>query len=470
MAHRCPAVDTKAMPKKPNVVFMLSDDQNWNGLSVRMHPEMPDSMSSTCLTPNIAKLAAAGMRFSAAYAPSPVCSPTRYSLLTGKSTARHGMTKAAGVVRSHPGYEMLPPQIPRRIAADEVTTAMLLKRAGYATAHYGKWHLLGGGPGRFGFDEHDGETGNQDAAPFRDPNPVDIFGMGRRACAFMARNVKAVKPFYVHLSYHALHYPENARKATLDACAKRLKGRPQRNVQTAAITEDLDAGVGMVLDEIDRLGIADNTVVIYTADNGGGGRSGRPLTGGKGTLWEGGIRVPLIVRGPRVRAGAFCHVRVSGCDLLPTLCDLAGLAGPLPKGVDGGSIVPLLTGGGKGTVKRPREEMVFHFPHYQKGDIGPHSVIFLGRYKLLKLHETGQVRLFDIARDISERRDLSSDLPEKAAELDRRLGEYLKTVGARMARGNPDHDPSQKPPTEQRPRHNGKRDKSGRRGGKGGRR
>jgi len=424
-------------------------------------------MSDVFRTPNIEKLAAAGMRFSAAYAPAPVCSPTRYSLMTGKSAARHGMTKAAGIVRPHPGYKMLPPSIPRRIAVDEVTTAMLLKRLGYATAHYGKWHLLGGGPGRFGFDEHDGDTGNQDAAPFKDPNPVDIFGMGKRACAFMGANVKAGKPFYVHLSYHALHYPENARKATLDACAKRLTGRAARSVQTAAITEDLDAGVRVVLDEIDRLGIADNTFVIYMSDNGGGGRGARVLRGGKGTLWEGGIRVPFIVRGPGVKAGAFCNVRISGCDLLPTLCDLAGLAGSLPKGVDGGSIVPLLTGGGKGTVKRPREEMVFHFPHYQKGETGPHSAIFLGKYKLVKLHESGQTRLFDIERDISERRDLSKDLPEKAAELDRKLGDYLKTVGARMARRNPSHDPNQNPPVEQRRRRGEDREGGGRRKGGG---
>ena len=432
---------------KPNFVFVLSDDQGWNGTSVRMDEEVPDSRSDYYRTPNLERLAREGMRFSRAYAPSPVCSPTRYSLLTGKSAARHGMTKAAPVVAAAPGYKLIPPRIPRQIARGETTLAHLLKRAGCATAHFGKWHLGCGGPGAFGFDEHDGDTGNRDAAPHKDPNPVDIFGITRRAVAFMGKHAKAGKPFYVQLSHHALHYPENSRKATQQACAARPRGRYHRDVLRAAITEDLDAGVGELLEGIDRLGLAANTYVIYMSDNGaGGGSTNRPLTGGKGTLWEGGIRVPMIVRGPGVKAGAQCDVPVTGCDLLPTLCELAGVDKALPDDIDGGSFAPLLRGAGKGQVKRLREEIVWHFPHYQKQGLGPHSAVLLGQYKLIELWEIKEVRLFDLSQDIGERHDLASRMPDKAAGLRRRLREYLRTVGARMPVPNPRHDPSASEP------------------------
>ena len=447
-------------PAKPNFVFILSDDQGWNGTSVRMDDAVADSKSDYYRTPHLERLAKGGMRFSRAYAPSPVCSPTRYSLVTGKSTARHGMTKASPLVGAAPAYKLIPPSIPRQIARDETTLADLLKRAGYATAHFGKWHLGTGGPGGFGFDEHDGDTGNRDAAPHKDPNPVDIFGITRRAVAFMAKHAKAGKPFYAQLSHHALHYPENSRKATQQACAARPKGRAHHDVLRAAITEDLDAGVGELLDGVERLGLAGNTYVIYMSDNGGGGGStNRPLTGGKGTLWEGGIRVPMIVRGPGVKAGSLCGAPVTGCDLLPTLCELAGAKGPLPAGVDGGSIATLLKGAGKGEVKRPREEIVWHFPHYQRQGLSPHSAILLGRYKLIEFHETNEASLFDLEKDIGERRDLAKELPDKAAELRRRLREYLHAVGTRMPKANPDYDPNASLPPDTRG--------GGKRGGKG---
>ena len=431
---------------RPNFVFVLSDDQGFSGTSVRMDDAVPDSRSDYYRTPNLERLASQGMRFARAYAPSPVCSPTRYSLLTGKSAARHGMTKASPVVRAAPAYRLIPPSIPRQIARDETTLAHLLKRAGYATAHFGKWHLGSGGPGGFGFDEHDGETGNRDAAPHKDPNPVDIFGITRRAVAFMAKHAKASAPFYVQLSHHALHYPENSRKATQQACAARPKGRYHHDVLRAAITEDLDAGAGELLDGIDRLGLAGSTYVIYMSDNGaGGGSTNWPLAGGKGTLWEGGIRVPMIVRGPGVKAGTMCRVPVTGCDLLPTLCELAGAGGSLPPGLDGGGIAPLLKNEGRGEVKRPREEIVWHFPHYQKPGLGPHSAILLGRHKLIKLHETDQVRLFDLSRDIGERRDLAGEMPDKAAEMHRRLSKYLRDVNARMPVANAQYDPGRAP-------------------------
>ena len=437
-------------PRRPNFVFILSDDQGWNGLSVQMHDAVPDSKSDLCRTPNLEKLAAQGLRFSAAYSPSPVCSPTRYSLLTGKSPAQLGSTRAGPVMTAADGYKLIPPTIERQISSRETTIAETLKRAGYATAHFGKWHLYGGGPARHGFDVSDGETDNRDAEPLKDPNPVDIFGITERAKAFMEEQVEAGRPFYLQLSHHALHYPENSLKETQKAYRERRPLAPQRQVERAAMTENLDTGVGLVMDKISRLGIADNTYVIYMSDNGSGGRGRRgPLAGGKGSLWEGGIRVPLIIRGPGVKSGACCHERVVGFDFFPTLCELAGLKGPLPDGVEGGSIVPLLSEG-KDAVKRPREELVFHFPHYQGKD-GPHSAILLGRYKLIKFYETGEARLFDLSSDLGETRNLARQMPEESKRSLRRLEVYLEAIGAQMPDTNPDHDPG-KPPADWRGR------------------
>ncbi len=197
---------------QPNFIFMLSDDQGWNGLSVPMHPDVAGSKGDIFHTPNLEKLAAQGMRFSSAYAPASVCSPTRISLQTGKSPALLHWTKAAPAVT---GRKLIEPRLIKDLSKDEVTIGELLKRAGYATAHYGKWHISGGGPGAHGYDEHDGDTGNENAFKFTDPNPVDIFGMAERAAKFMEKSKRENKPFYIQLSWNALHAAELANKATL---------------------------------------------------------------------------------------------------------------------------------------------------------------------------------------------------------------------------------------------------------------
>ena len=166
-----------ARTERPNIVFMLSDDQGWNGLSVAMHPDVPASKSDVFHTPHLEQFASQGMRFSAAYAPAPVCSPTRISLLTGKSPAALHWTKAAP---PETGRKLTEPRLIKNVSPGETTFAELLRKAGYATAHYGKWHISGGGPGEHGYDEHDGDTGNESALRFTDPNPVDLFGMADR--------------------------------------------------------------------------------------------------------------------------------------------------------------------------------------------------------------------------------------------------------------------------------------------------
>jgi len=436
---------------RPNIVFMMSDDQAWNGLSVPMHPDLVWSKSSIVDTPSLEKLAAQGMRFSAAYAPASVCSPTRISLQTGRSPAALHWTKASRSVSAADGYQMIGPRNIREIDRGDVTIAELLRDAGYATAHYGKWHINGGGPAAHGYDESDGDIGNEYAHQYRDPNPADIFGMAKRAIAFMAKRKKEGKPFFIQMSWHALHAPQNAMKATLARYAQKMGGGIEDNrVGTAAIAENLDTGVGMVVDAVDYLGLADNTFVIYMSDNGSGGGVGKRrrrrggLSGGKGSVWEGGIRSPLVIRGPGIPADSWCHERVVGYDFFPTFCDWAAVpTSKLPRDIEGGSLAGLLATG-RGKVTRQREELVFHFPHYQSGD-GPHSALFLGNYKVMKFYETGRLALFDIQADPSEQTDLSSQMPAKTAELDMRLVKYLRKVDAQMAVPNPDYDPNRAP-------------------------
>ena len=384
------------------------------------------------------------MRFSQGYAPAPVCSPSRASIQTGKSPARLRWTKAAKSMTAADGYPLIPPVSARSLGTGEVTVGELLRDEGYATAHFGKWHLSGGGPGAHGYEAHDGDTSNNDAAPFVDPNPVDIFGMVERTEAFMERAKQEGRPFFAQLSFHALHYPQNARAATLARVEERGGWRNEKDMQRAAILEDLDDGVGRLLDALERLELDGSTIVVYTSDNGHGG-SGRGglLSGGKGGLGEGGIRVPFIVRGPGIAANSWCHEPVVGFDLLPTFAALAGREGKLPGGLEGVNFAPLLTDPGT-ALRRPEPGLVFHFPHYQ-GSAGPQSTLRQGDLKLVLSHGSGTVTLHDLVRDPGERRDLAKSRPEVAARMKAALEAHLERAGAEFPRPNPDHDPSVAP-------------------------
>jgi arylsulfatase A-like enzyme len=442
---------------RPNIVLLLADDQDWNGLSVRMHPDMAESRSDYYETPNLAKFATQGMRFSNGYAPAPVCSPTRISLQTGMTPARLGWTKAAP---PETGHKLIEGDSRKAIRDEETTIGELLRRAGYATAHFGKWHLSGGGPERHGYDVSDGDTGNRDADPHTDPNPVDIFGMTDRAMAFMEKNAKARKPFYLQMSYHALHVPGNAMKSSLARFEAKTPGRIHRDPARAAITYDLDTGVGRLLDAIASLGLEKNTYVIHMADNGGGGGGGKGgkgsangLRGGKGALWEAGIRVPFIVRGPGIAPDSWCHQPVVGYDWFPTFCRWAGVKEKLPDKIDGGDLTPLLLGNNQPADSRD-SALLFHFPHYQ-GDT-PQSSLRDGNLKLVLYHENNSRQLFDLARDPSERNDLTDDRKEDAVRLEMKLRARLAEAAAKMPIPNPSHDPAKAPES--------------RKGGKGGRR
>jgi arylsulfatase A-like enzyme len=431
---------------RPNIVLLLSDDQDWNGLSARMHPDMPGSQSDYYETPSLANFATQGMRFSSGYSPAPVCSPTRISLQTGMFPARLGWTKAAP---AEEGHKLIEGSTRKAIRADEVTFPELLQRTGYATAHFGKWHLLGGGPEHHGFDVSDGDTGNRDADPFVDPNPVDIFGMTDRAKAFMTAQTKAGKPFYLQMSYHALHMPENAMKSSLARFEAKPGGTMHHDPSRAAITYDLDTGVGRLLEAIKALGLEKNTYVIYMADNGGGGGGGKGgkgtaagLHGGKGGLGEGGIRVPFIVRGPGIKAGTWCHQPVAAYDWFPTICRWAQTKESLPATIDGGDLAPLLSGLDQ-PVARHNTALLFHFPHYQ-GD-SPQSAIREGNFKLILSYEDGTRKLFDLQQDPGERSNLADQKKDLADRLEAKLRTMLQETRASMPTPNTNYDPTQAP-------------------------
>lgn len=440
-----------AAESRPNFVVIMAEAQGWAQTSVMMDDRVPESKSRVFVTPAVERLAREGMRFTFGYAASPRCTPSRAALFTGKSPAALHMTYVGAGRDSGPVLtKLLPPEPVLEMPASEVTVAEILKPLGYATAHFGKWHVGRTDPSRHGFDESDGPTSNGGPDNVASPNPKQAYGMTERGIAFMARAQKAGKPFYLQLS----HYPNQERK----------EGGGARERDTVrAESDEIDKTVMQLLAALDAQGLAKNTFVFYTADHGGQGRNGNaPLSGGKGAVTEGGLRVPFLVRGPGIAGNVCSRVPVAGFDLLPTIGELAASTSTLPPGVEGGSLVAVLRdAAGRGRVKRPREELVFHFPHYDLGNGGPATALLLGGYKLVRNYETGTRRLFELERDPGESRDLAPTMPDKLAELTTRLDAYLKDVNARMAARNPNFDPAKSPAADDADR--------ARKGGKAGR-
>lgn len=431
-----------AEAKPPNFILVLAEGHGWSSTSVQMDDAVPTSKSSFVQTPNLERLAAGGIRFANFYAPSPRCTPSRVAVLTGKSPAQLHMTfinegrKDSG---GKPGAQVLTPSASMELPTTEVTIAKLLQHSGYATAHFGKWHMGRASPSQHGFDEHDGPNGNGGPENVANPHPKQLYAMTELGADFMTRQVKAGRPFYLQLSHYASRQGGDASTQAVETVKGwAAAGLNERQQAEAAATLDLDLAFGQIEHKLIELGIADSTYVIFTADHGTPGRN-PPLTGGKGTVSEGGVRVPFIIRGPGVKPGACSHVRTLGVDLLPTLVELAGIATPLPPGVEGGSLASVLRQSGNGVVQRSREEYVVHFPHYDKDAIGPASAIYLGEFKLVHVYETGQDELFNLSKDPAERQDLSRDMPDTTKNLSERLSDYLLGIKAQMPKPNTDY-------------------------------
>ncbi|MEO6786537.1 MAG: sulfatase-like hydrolase/transferase, partial [Chthoniobacteraceae bacterium] len=433
------------MAARPNFVVIMGEAQGWASCSVQMDDTVPGSKSTLAHTPEIEKLAAGGMRFADFYAASPRCTPTRAAYFTGKSPAALHMTfvgEGKGGKESsfsETGSKVVPPQQVSQLPESEVTIAALLKREGYATAHFGKWHVGRISPTRHGFEENDGPNNNGGPEDVENPNPKQAFANAERGMDFMARQAKAGKPFYLQISHYAGRGGTDAKPETYaDVRRRATNDRDRRLVGGAAVTQDMDTTIGMLMAKLDELGIAKNTVFIYTSDHGAQGRyANGPLANGKGTVWEGGIRVPLIIRGPGVKAGVCSHVRATTVDLFPTIAALAHVKERLPKRIEGGSLTAVLGGVPTATVKRPREELVIHFPHYDKDELGPATAILLGNEKLIHPYDTNVPMLFDLSKDLGEQHDLAKERTADTAELGKRMNDYLKLVGAEMPVPNP---------------------------------
>ncbi|MBC8871752.1 MAG: sulfatase [Planctomycetes bacterium] len=420
----------------PNFVLFYTDDQGWTDTSVPMMKNLPETSSTFYQTPNLERLAEAGMRFSSAYAPAPTCTPSRISIQFGKTTARLQVTTVYDVLAKVNGID----------CASERSIAHILKEAdrGYITAHFGKGMAIRRmedsgyditdeyDPGNHGNGNFHGDyVSNRDKPrrPLPADDPKRVFSLTRRATSFIKDQVKVDRPFFLMVSHYAVHVKHGALAETI----KKYKGRPREKGESdvyAAMIEHLDDSLGAILKTLDEMGIADNTYVIFSSDNGGGHVTNAPLTGGKARMFEGGLRVPTVIRGPGVMAGAQCDVPIAQWDFLPTIHDLSGSTRPLPAHLDGGSLSDLFQRGNQGRVDRPQPFLVFHYPYYAGVPI---SAIRMGDYKFMRHLNTGETRLHDVVKDIAEEHDLRTKEPEKAEQLDRLLTQYLNEVGAETA-------------------------------------
>ncbi|MCH1506115.1 MAG: sulfatase-like hydrolase/transferase [Verrucomicrobiales bacterium] len=416
--------------EKPNFIVILTDDQSWVGTSLQIDPKDPRSKSDYYQTPNLERLASIGVSFTDGYAPAPFCCPTRRSLLIGQTPARHLYQKDQ---KSWPAKYRKQLSIPRMLKAVD---------AHYVTAHFGKWDSRFDGvlPEEMGYDVSDGKTGNDtgggkgSGGPAVAADPKLIGGITSRAITFMENQVSAERPFYVQLSHYAVHLDIFYSKGAMARAKARPPGTKHTMAEFAAMTDDVDRAVGEVLDKVESLGIKESTYVFFLSDN--GGREAipmapeaklplnHPLRDGKGSVYEGGIRVPFVVVGPGVKQGSLSRVPVTGLDILPTLADLADYRSPLPDSLDGGSLRSVLRGGD--TVTRARPFLIFHQAVARKAQ----SAIREGDFKLVKHWKQKQVELFDLSQDRSEARNLSQKMPDVREDLERKLDGFLSKVGA----------------------------------------
>lgn len=456
----------------PNVVVFLADDLGQRDLGCYG--------STFYETPNIDRLAKEGARFTDAYSACPVCSPTRASLMTGQWPQRSGITDYIGAPLKPEDWKrntkLLPASYADRLSLETPTLAKVLKSAGYATFFAGKWHLGPEGywPESQGFDINRG--GVDKGGPYGGKRYFSPYGNARLADGppgehlpdrLASETVKFIddnkdRPFFAYFALYCVHTPLMAREDLKQKYeAKRTQlglttkwgkedTRDVRLVQNhavyAAMVEAMDQAVGKVLAKLDELGLADNTIVLFTSDNGGLSTSegwptsNLPLRGGKGWLYEGGIRVPFLVRWPKVvKPGMEVSTPVCSPDLMPTLLEVAGASPPESHALDGHSIVPLLRG--ESLAERP---LFWHYPHYGNQGGAPGAAIRIGDWKLIEWYEDDRVQLFNLANDLSEQTDLAASEPDRVQSLRAKLHVWQKEVGAKFPAANGGFDPNKK--------------------------
>lgn len=448
----------------PNVIVVLVDDLGWMDLGCQG--------SDFYRTPNIDRLAATGMRFTDGYASCAVCSPTRAALMTGRSPARLGITdwiraefQLSGRqwpnVRDMFGYHrtgsadraLLTPVNELQLPHSEITLAELLKPIGYASAFIGKWHLGGRGhlPVDQGFDENYGGWDYGQPPSYFDPFvqfprlPMGIPTLTSRqhgeyltdreadeAVGFIERNKD--RPFLLYLSHYAVHTPIQAKEDLIESYERRRDGQGQDDAVYAAMVHSVDDAMGRLFETLERTGLTDRTLIVFTGDNGGLDRQGRPtenapLRSGKGYAYEGGLRTPWIVRWPGVtEAGAVSREPIASIDLLPTIAAAVGTRPPADRPIDGIDLGPALRGG-----KLADRALLWHFPHYRHGPgHDPYSVVRQGDWKLIRFYDPAKTELYNLADDLGEANDLAASEQDRAEQLGALLDERLKAVRARM--------------------------------------
>jgi len=468
----CAVPGRASEPGGTNFVFFLVDDLGWTDLGC--------FGSSFYDTPNIDRLAASGQRFTNAYAACPVCSPTRASIMAGKYPARMATTDYFGAAQPEKwkrNTKHLPATYEDRLAHSEVTIAEALKEGGYSTFFAGKWHL---GPEEF-WPEHQGFDVNQGGitrggpygkgryfSPYGNPRLVDGPEGEHLPDRLASEAVKFIEerkdePFFAYLSFYSVHtplmapealkvkYQERKRERGLSAEWGEEGSRKVRLVQEHAVyggmVDAMDQAVGKVLDALDRLELSDDTVVIFMSDNGGLSTSeghptsNLPLRAGKGWIYEGGIREPLVIRWPGVtEPESVCEVPVVSTDFYPTILEMAGEPARPKQHLDGVSLVSLL----KDKEAPERGGIYWHYPHYGNQGSAPAGAVRLGEWKLIEWYEDGALELFDLGSDIGEANDLADEHPEKVEELHAMLVAWRQETGARMSSSNPGFDPEKR--------------------------
>ena len=462
---------SKGFSAPPNFVFILVDDLGW--ADVGCYGSDPSINSGQALheTPNIDRLARQGTRFTDAYAAAPVCSPTRASIMTGKYPARLHTTIWYEASANPPqGQRLIPPVTQGNLPHEQVTVAEVLKEAGYFTAHVGKWHLGDAGhyPETQGFDVNVGGTfwgapatffypyssAQRYGGEFRYVPHLEFGSEGEYLTDRLTSEAIGVlnkvkdKPFFLNLCYHTVHTPIEGKPELVQHYKNKVKpDMHHQNCEYAAMVHSLDENIGRILAKLNELGIADRTVVFFSSDNGGFINQYQtktvtdnfPLRSGKGSLYEGGVRVPLIVKWPGMtEPGSTSQEVVCSIDFYRTILDVSGLTGnPTHNAdVDGLSLVPLLK---NPDAKLKRDTLYWHYPHYYP-TTSPVSSIRQGEWKLLEYFEDGHVELYNLKSDLGEQNDLSKQMPDKAEELQRRLDAWRKAVNAQLPMPNPKYN------------------------------
>ncbi len=452
---------------RPNIILILVDDMGWADVAC--------NGSTFYETPNIDRLAAGGMRFLQAYAASPVCSPTRASILTGRHPARLHLTDFLKGRRSPPEAPVLPAEYLDQLPLEEITLAEALRPAGYSTASIGKWHLGGEAfyPEKQGFDVNVAGTHLGSPPSYFWPYERGMAKLpltGGKEGEYLTDRLtsEAVKfiesrkdvPFFLYLPYYAVHIPIQARPDLLKKYQTKAASRPispktQGNADYAAMVEAVDEGVGRVMETLRRLQIDRRTLVVFTSDNGGlstpegpltPATTNAPLRAGKGYLYEGGLRVPLIFRWPgRVPPGSQCGMPVISTDLFPSLVEAAGLKmeGKARHPLDGVSLLPVLR---DPAALFDHPALYWHYPHFSNQGGRPGSAVRVGDWKLIESLERDAVELFNLQEDPGETTNQADLFPERAAELRGKLRRWRDEIKANMPRPNIKRKPSV-PPT-----------------------